>query len=176
MKKLFTLVLASFVVMGVNARQPQVILNSSNDFDIKIDGQLYSGNSTVIPSLSQGLHTVEVYSVKRGLLGIGKKRELVSSTQFNLRNNDVRIDVDQSGQIRLNELGNRDDRRIRGDRTYQGDGTGKNHGTFQGKGKKNGHYKNKNKKQKQSSDDDKSWKQNGKKKDKDRDEDDDDRD
>ena len=143
MKKLFTLVLASFVAIGVSARQPQVILNSPNDFDVKIDGQFYSGNSTVIPSLSQGYHTVEVYSVKGGILGLGKKRELVSSTQFDLRNNDVRIDVDQYGQARINQIGNRDDRRIRDDGTYQGDGTVKNHGTLQGKGKKNGHYKNK---------------------------------
>jgi len=145
MKKLFTLVFASFVAIGVSARQPQVILNSPNEYDVKIDGQFYNGGSAVIPSLSQGLHTVEVYSVKGGFLGIGRKRELVSSTQFNLRNNDVRIDVDQSGQVRINELRSTDDRRIRtqDDRVY--DGTVKNHGTTQGKGKKLGHYKDKHK-------------------------------
>jgi hypothetical protein len=139
MKKLFTLVVASFVAIGVSARQPQVILNSPTEFDVKIDGQFFSGNSTVIPSLSQGVHTIEVYSVKGGILGLGKKRELVSSKQFSLRNNDVRIDVDQYGQARITEIATRDDRRVRDDGTY--DGTVKNHGTLQGKGKKYGHYK-----------------------------------
>ena len=147
MKKLFTLIVAGFTAIAASARDPQVILNSPNDFDVRIDGTTYSGNSTVIPSLSQGLHTVQVYSVKGGFLGIGKKRELVSSTQFRLGYNDVRIDVDQYGQVRVNEYGNT--KRRNDDGTY-GDGTVKNHGTLQGKGKKLGHYKNnKVKKEKQ---------------------------
>ena len=154
MKKLFTLVVASFVAIGVSARQPQVIVNSTEKYDVKIDGQFINGSSAVIPSLAQGTHTVEIYSVSGGILGLGKKRTLVSSHQFNLRNNDVRIDVDQNGQARITEIGTRDDRRIRDDRTYPNDGTYpsdgtvKNHGTLQGKGKKHGHYKNKNKGQK----------------------------
>ena len=93
MKKILTIILASFlgVAASASAIQPQVTLHTSNNYDVKIDNNFYNGNTSTIPDLVQGNHRVEVYQVKAGsgIFGIGKKRVLVSTSQFTLRNNDV---------------------------------------------------------------------------------------
>ncbi len=146
-------------------RQPQVIINSTNDFDVKIDGILYSGNSTSIPNLSNGMHTVQVYQVKNGtgILKVIKKRELISTTQFELRNNDVQINVDRNGQVRINQSGygsnndrdwrrnqdNNNNRDIEDDDSrYDNRNGNRNGNSSNGRGNKYGHYKNKDKKHK----------------------------
>lgn len=153
MKKIFTLMLSGLFFLAATAaeRQPQVIVNSTSEFDVKIDGKFYNGNATTIPNLSTGMHTVEVYRKSTGLF---KKRELVSKTQFDLRTNDVRIDVDRYGQARINQSGrtgtnNRDFRRDRENRNndvYDDNGNGRDNRS-NGRGNKYGHYKNKNNKQ-----------------------------
>lgn len=99
--------LGSLLVLGVSAaaREPQVILNSDNNYEVKIDGRTYSGNNTTIPNLGQGYHSVEVYQLSKGVFGIGKKRTQTSASGFELSNNDVYINVDQNGQLRINESG-----------------------------------------------------------------------
>lgn len=115
MKKLFTLSFGMLMAIISFARQPQVtvtVYNASNnniDYDVSIDGRMYQGNSTVISDLYQGQHTLQVYEVRgNGFFGIGKKRTLISTQQFQLRNNDLQIDVDRYGQARINEYGNND--------------------------------------------------------------------
>lgn len=107
MKKISALLVASLLVFVFTAPAQRVILNSQNNFEISIDGRNYNGNTnTTITDLSQGTHNLQVYQVvSNGILGIGKKRNLISSQQFTLRNNDVSIKVDQNGRTRISENG-----------------------------------------------------------------------
>jgi hypothetical protein len=175
MKKISALLVASLLVLVFTASAQRVVLTSQNNYEISIDGRNYNGNTT-ITDLGQGNHTLQVYQVvSTGILGIGKKRNLISSQQFTLRNYDLNIDVDQNGRARIYESGrngntgtrypndrypNRRDRNDDrnhdrhedhhdDDRDYRS-GKGR-YGKSEGKGKghKYGHYKNKkNKKDK----------------------------
>lgn len=158
MKKVSLLILSSLFAFALSAtgRQPLVTINTSNDYEVKIDGRTYYGNNT-IPNLSQGTHAVEVYHVKKQLLG--KRRTLVSSSSFQVRDNDISIFVDNNGQLRINNQGNNMERRDRGRNDNDGNNrTGdrdnddddnrwnkkekkvkQNNGN--GRGKKKGHYK-----------------------------------
>ena len=110
MKKLFTLVSAVLLTATAFARQPQVVIttdgNILSQYEVTIDGRIYTGNTVTIPDLNQGRHTVEVYEVKRATIFGNKRRTLISSQQFYLGNNDVQIDVDRNGQVRIRETGN----------------------------------------------------------------------
>ena len=150
MKKLFTLLLATIVITAAMARQSQVSINieySGNPlvtYEVMINGNYYNDNS-VISNLYQGQHTLQVYETTRtGLLGVRKKRTLKSSTQFQIRNYDLQVNVDRYGQARVNETG------------YNGnDGWNDNNGKWDrrnddrrydnrdcnGRGNKYGHYK-----------------------------------
>lgn len=109
MKKLFTFILSSLVVLAgsAEAATPQVVLTAPANYDISINGRMYSPNpTTVVNNLAAGTHTVELYRVTSGgIFGLGKKRELLSRQQFNLRNNDVNINVDQYGRLRVSSNG-----------------------------------------------------------------------
>lgn len=159
MKKIYLLLAVGILAATISASAQNVVLRMDNNYDVAIDGRNYEGNAT-IPNLGYGQHTVKVYEVKRGLLGIGKKRTLVSSSGFELRNNDVTIDVDQNGQLRINEVGNsntqnrryddrnrdRNDDRNRDrnyDRNDERNGRGYGPHNNPGRGNKYGHYKNK---------------------------------
>jgi len=153
MKK-FTLFIVSALLLGtISASAQRVILRISNNYEVNIDGNYYDYNETV-PALSSGTHTVKLYEVKPGFIGIGKKRTLLSSSNFELRNNDVIIEADQNGQLRINEVGNNNtSRRTSGDRSYEGNTqtrNGKGYGPYNnpGKGNKYGLYKNKKNKSK----------------------------
>lgn len=161
MKKIYLLLTIGLFVATMSASAQNVILRVDNNYDVSIDGRNYEGNAT-IPGLGYGGHTVNVYEVKKGFLGIGKKRNLVSTSNFDLRNNDVMIDVDQYGQARITQQGNYNtqNRRIdrNTDRNYgrNTDGSydrnveknGKGYGPHNnpGKGNKYGLYKDKNNK------------------------------
>lgn len=172
MKKLITLFFGSMLALAASAqnRQPVVTVHTPTDFEVRIDGIAHSsGNNATIPNLAQGTHSVEVYQLKPGLFG--KKRELVSTTSFTLRDRDITISVDQYGQARISESGSRtgEARTNRGrtdntwakgkgrERTYENDDDyndddrnyqkekkakkAKKAKNSNGKGKKLGHYK-----------------------------------
>jgi hypothetical protein len=151
MKKIYLLLAVGILAATISVSAQNVVLRIDNNYDVSIDGRNYEGNAT-IPNLGNGQHTVNVYEAKRGLFGIGKKKVLVSTSGFELRNNDVTIDVNQNGQLRINEVGNsntqnrRNDDRDR-DRNYDrnDDRNGRGYGPYNnpGKGNKYGHYKNK---------------------------------
>ena len=105
MKKISVFILSSLFALTLSAagRQPMVKINTSNNYEVRIDGNTYYGNNT-IPNLNQGTHAIQVYQVRKGLFG--KTRTLVSSSSFQLNNNDVDIFVDSNGQLRINESGN----------------------------------------------------------------------
>jgi hypothetical protein len=156
MKKYVLFAIAALLAFTLNAaeRLSQVTLHANKNYDVVIDGQTYRGYTTI--PLSPGYHQVQVYS--RGGFII-KKRSLVSSNSFNLRNADVLIDVDENGQSRIYQdsysrngrNGNYDDRNY-DDRNYKGNkgDNGRGWGPYDnpGRGHKYGLYKNKNKNQK----------------------------
>lgn len=154
MKKNLILIAAALLISGISATAQRVILRIGSNHEVNIDGNYYNYNETV-PALSAGTHTVKLYEAKPGFLGIGKKRTLLSSSNFELRNNDVIIETDQNGQLRINEAGNNNNtsRRSSGDRSYEGNTqnrNGKGYGPYNnpGRGNKYGLYKNKKSKSK----------------------------
>ena len=150
MKKISVLILSSLFALTLFAsgRQPLVTVNTSNDYEVMIDGTYYRGNNT-IPNLSQGTHSVQVYQTKRGLLG--KRRTLISTSSFQVRDNDVNIFVDANGQLRINENGNNNNNNTgNGNTNDNNDWNNKNkkekhnNGHNNGRGKKKGHQKHHN--------------------------------
>jgi len=107
MKKIFTLVLASFMTVALFAadRRPSVTLTADKKYEVVIDGRSYAsalGNSMDISLFnSNGRHTVKVYQLKNGLFS--KQKKLVSSTTFELNRNSLDISVDRNGRINIRE-------------------------------------------------------------------------
>src|SRR6218665_874334 len=107
MKKIFTLVLASFMTVALFAadRRPSVTLTADKKYEVVIDGRSYAsalGNSMDISLFnSNGRHTVKVYQLKNGLFS--KQKKLVSSTTFELNRNNLDISVDRNGRINIRE-------------------------------------------------------------------------
>ncbi len=160
MKKILTFLFAGMLVLMVtaSANAAQVILNSQTNYEINIDGRVYNNGvgSTTITDLNQGAHTINVYQVvSNGLFGIGKKRNLVSTQQFNLGTSDMYIDVSQSGQVRINQngYGNNTNRNRNGGYDNNNSAGPGNSDWGHEQGKKKGHYKNKKNKQHKHNDD-----------------------
>ncbi|MDP4263807.1 MAG: hypothetical protein Q8941_14865 [Bacteroidota bacterium] len=105
MKKIFTLIAASFLTVAVFAadRQPVVTVTAGRNYQVVIDGRNYfSSNSTMsISNLCSGEHSIKVFEISRGF--IFRQKRLVSSSCFQLRNNDVDICLDFRGQISISE-------------------------------------------------------------------------
>jgi len=105
MKKIFTLALGLMLTVAMFAadRKPTVTVISEKRFAIVIDGRQYltNGANTInISSLFNGRHDVKVYKMKRGFMNT---RKLVASSSFQLRNSDVKIDIDRFGQMQISE-------------------------------------------------------------------------
>ena len=105
MKKIFTLVAGLMLTVAMFAadRRPTVTVTSAKRYAIVIDGQRYfsNGNTINISSLYNGRHDVKVFKMKRGFF-MNTKR-LVASSSFQLRNSDVKIDIDSFGQLQISE-------------------------------------------------------------------------
>ena len=105
MKKIFTLVLGLMFTVAMFAadRRPTVTVTSTKRYAIVIDGKQYftNGNTISISSLFNGRHDVKVYKMKRGFFM--NTRKLVASSNFQLRNSDVKINIDRWGQLQISE-------------------------------------------------------------------------
>jgi len=105
MKKIFTLVLGLMFTVAMFAadRKPTVTVTSTKRYAIVIDGKQYftNGNTINISSLFNGRHDVKVYKMKRRFFMNSKK--LVASSNFQLRNSDVKINIDRFGQLQISE-------------------------------------------------------------------------
>ena len=105
MKKTFTLALGLMLTVAMFAadRRPTVTVTSAKRYAIVIDGKQYftNGNTMNISSLFNGRHNVKVYKMKRGFFM--NTKTLVASSNFQLRNNDVKIDIDRYGQLQISE-------------------------------------------------------------------------
>jgi hypothetical protein len=104
MKKFFTLALGLMLTVAMFAadRKPTVTITSTKRYAIVIDGKQYftNGNTINISSLFNGRHDVKVYKMKRGFF---MNRKLVASSSFQLRNSDVKINIDRFGQLQVSE-------------------------------------------------------------------------
>ena len=105
MKKIFTLVVGLMLTAAMFAadRRPTVTITSARRYAIVIDGKQYfsNGNTINISSLYNGRHDVKVFKMKRGFF-MNTKR-LVASSSFQLRNSNVKIDIDRFGQLQISE-------------------------------------------------------------------------
>lgn len=104
MKKIFTLALGLMLTVAMFAadRKPTVTITAAKRYAIVIDGKQYftNGNTINISSLFNGRHDVKVYKMKRGFF---MNRKLVASSSFQLRNSDVKINIDRFGQLQVSE-------------------------------------------------------------------------
>ena len=109
MKKIFTLLVASFMTIALFAadRRPSVTLSADKRYEVVIDGRSYAsaiGNTMDVSLFGNGRHTIKVYQLKNGLFS--KQKRLVSSTSFQLNRSSLEIVVDRSGQIDIHEQRN----------------------------------------------------------------------
>ena len=129
MKTILTFAAGLLLTLSTMAadRPPSVTIKSNRNFEVVVDGRTYrNDNSIRLDRMRPGMHTIKVYERTRGLFG---RVRLVSAKNFFVRNNDLRITVNYSGYVDIDERGNnRRDRgwddndrdRDRNDRDYEG--------------------------------------------------------
>lgn len=93
----------SFAIIAAD-RGPAVTIQSSKNYKIVVDGKSYFGSAATLrlSNLSQGIHTIRVYEMRRGVFARGE--QLVSSSSFKLGKRDVVIKVDHRGRIDISRV------------------------------------------------------------------------
>ena len=112
MKTILTFAAGLLLTLSTMAadRPPSVTIKSNRNFEVVVDGRNYrNDNSIRLDRMRPGMHTIKVYERTRGLFG---RVRLVSAKNFFVRNNDLRITVNYSGYVNIDER--RYDRRDRG--------------------------------------------------------------
>ena len=112
MKTILTFAAGLLLTLSTMAagRPPSVTIKSNRNFEVVVDGRTYrNDNSIRLDRMRPGMHTIKVYERTRGLFG---RVRLVSAKNFFVRNNDLRITVNYSGYVDIDEK--RMDRRDRG--------------------------------------------------------------
>lgn len=107
MKKIFTMCLGLVLTAAVFAadKRPDVTIISAKKYEIVIDGKTYFSNNRMmsIDNLRNGRHTIQVFEMNRGGFSIFKRKQLVTSKVFQLRNNDLKIAIDRFGHLTITE-------------------------------------------------------------------------
>lgn len=110
---------------------PSVTIKSRRHFEIVVDGRIYHDDHTIqLDGIRPGVHSIKVYERGRGFFG---RPRLISAKNFFVRNNDLRITVDYSGYVDIDERrynGRGYDRNDRGwddnDRNWDGNNRDRN--------------------------------------------------
>lgn len=106
MKKIFTMCLGLILTAAVFAadKRPDVTIVSTKKYEIVIDGKTYFSNNRMmsIDNLRKGRHSIQVYEMNRGF-SLFKRKQLVASKTFQLRNDDVKITIDRFGHLTIME-------------------------------------------------------------------------
>lgn len=106
MKTVLTFVAGLLLTLTTMAadRLPSVVVKTPRHYEVVIDGRAYrNDNSIRFDRMHRGMHTIKVYERTRGLFGM--KMRLVSSKNFLVRNNDLRITVRANGYVDIDERG-----------------------------------------------------------------------
>ena len=95
------------VAMFAADHRPTVTINSmgsARKFEVVIDGRTYAnaGSMLSITNLRSGNHSIKVYETNRGF-SFFRRKQLVASSSFQLRNQDVRIMLDRFGNISISQ-------------------------------------------------------------------------
>ena len=112
MKTILTFAAGLLLTLSTMAadRPPSVTIKSNRNFEVVVDGRTYrNDNSIRFDRMRPGMHSIQVYERSRGFFG---RMRLVSAKNFFVRNNDLRITVNYSGYVNIDER--RYDRRDRG--------------------------------------------------------------
>jgi hypothetical protein len=112
MKTILTFAAGLLLTLSTMAadRPPSVTIKSNRNFEIVVDGRTYRNDNTIrLDRMRPGMHSIKVYERGRGFFG---RMRLVSAKNFVVRNNDLRITVNYSGYVNIDEK--RLDRRDRG--------------------------------------------------------------
>ena len=112
MKTILTFAAGLLLTLSTMAadKPPSVTIKSNRNFEVVVDGRTYrNDNSIRLERMRPGVHTIKVYERSRGLFS---RVRLVSAKNFFVRNNDLRITVNYSGYVDIDEK--RMDRRGRG--------------------------------------------------------------
>ena len=112
MKTILTFAAGLLLTLSTMAadRPPSVTIKSNRNFEIVVDGRTYRNDNTIrLDRMHPGMHSIKVYERGRGFFG---RMRLVSAKNFFVRNNDLRITVNYSGYVNIDEK--RFDRRDRG--------------------------------------------------------------
>ena len=122
MKTILTLAAGLLLTLATFAadHNPTVTIKSKRDYMIVVDGRTFHNDNTIRLNMRRGMHTIKVYERGRGFFG---RMRLVSSKNFFVRNNDLRINVNYNGFVDIDERGyNRRDRGWdRNERGYDND-------------------------------------------------------
>ena|SRR6187401_1632864 len=131
MKTILTFAAGLLLTLSTMAadRPPSVTIKSNRNFEVVVDGRTYrNDNSIRLDRMRPGMHSIKVYERSRGFFG---RMRLVSAKNFFVRNNDLRITVNYSGYVNIDERGN-NNRRDRGwddnDRGWDNDRDSRNRG------------------------------------------------
>src|SRR4030095_5690903 len=107
MKKIFTMCLGLVLTAAVFAadKRPDVTIITAKKYEIVIDGRTYFSNNKMmsIDNLRNGRHTIQVFEMNNRSFSIFKRKQMVASKSFQLRNNDVKITIDRFGQLTITE-------------------------------------------------------------------------
>jgi hypothetical protein len=112
MKTILTFAAGLLLTLSTMAadRPPSVTIKSNRNFEVVVDGRTYRNDNTIrLDRMHPGMHSIKVYERSRGFFG---RMRLVSAKNFFVRNNDIRITVNYSGYVNIDEK--RFDRRDRG--------------------------------------------------------------
>ena len=86
-------------------RRPDVTIVSMKKYEIVIDGKSYFSNNRAmnIDNLRNGRHSIQVYEMNNRNFSVFKRKQLVASKTFQLKNKDLRITIDRFGHLTITE-------------------------------------------------------------------------
>lgn len=86
-------------------KRPDLTIISAKKYEIVIDGKAYFSNNRMmsIENLRSGRHTIQVFEMNRGGFSMFKRKQLVTSKVFQIRNNDLKITIDRFGHLTITE-------------------------------------------------------------------------
>jgi hypothetical protein len=132
MKTILTFTAGLLLTLSTMAadRPPSVTIKSNRNFELVVDGRNYRNDNMIrLDRMRPGMHSIQVYERSRGFFG---RMRLVSTKNFFVRNNDLRITVNYSGYVNIDERGGYD-RRDRGwDDNDRGDRNDRDYGRNRG--------------------------------------------